>query len=211
MAGLAAPAGDGEADGPATATSELVALWHRAVTGAAPAPEARLQALRQLPGRTATVRFVEVERARAAGEVTRAADLACQGVDELLAASGAEHAVRALHQLASVCVAAGRADEALERLRRWLAMFPDSPGTPAVWLVLAELGAHAAAVPGPPLQRLLGAARDAVTHATRFLADDDPALVRVAGRLVTLTAGARAEAACGVREEPAPGPERCPP
>ena len=189
MAGLPPPRGD--ADGhQATATSEMVALWHDAVAGTSHGPVARLDALRRLPARAAAVRFVEVERARAAGELTVAAGLACQGIDELLAAAGAEHAGRALHQLGSVCRDAGRVDEAIARLRRWLALFPDEPATPAICLLLAELAAGAASGPGSrESPRLRGVAHAALAQASAFLDEDDPALAPIAGRVLALSTG----------------------
>jgi glycosyltransferase involved in cell wall biosynthesis len=205
MAGLPPPEGDAGPDGhQATATSELVALWHDAVAGTAHGPVARLDALRRLPGRAAAVRFVEVERARAAGELTAAADLACQGIDELLAAAGAEHAGRALHQLVSVCRAAGRVDEAIARLRRWLALFPDEPATPAICLLLAGLAAGAASGPGSrESRRLLDVACAALAQASAFLGEDDPALTPIAGRVLALNTGG------GAVPGPAREPGRC--
>jgi hypothetical protein len=182
----------------------MVALWHDAVAGTAHGPVARLDALRRLPARAAAVRFVEVERARAAGELTAAAGLACQGIDELLAAAGAEHAGRALHQLVSVCRAAGRVDEAIARLRRWLALFPDEPATPAICLLLAELAAGAASGPGSrESRRLLGVACAALAEASAFLGEDDPALTPIAGRVLALSTGG------GAVPGPAPQPGRC--
>ena len=190
MAGMTPPAGDGESEGRLiTATSEMVAHWHNAVAGTTARPASRLKTFRSLTGRGAAVRFLEIERARAAGEHTLAADLACQSIDRLLADAGAEHAVRALRQLAVVCGAAAREGDAIARLSTWLSVFPDEPATPAVWLLLSQLAARAASAASSPgsRRRLLGVARGALASASSFLGDDDPALIPIAEHVLALT------------------------